>query len=185
MINKRISTQNIALLANILDILGIAILLFLTFIFQFVYKELPCPLCLLQRVGFLMTGVGFLLNLRYGLRASHYALALFGALFTAFVALRQMALHIVPGSSSYGSSIFGLHMYTWSFVISMAIVLFTAGILGLDTQYSELPKKIRYFNYILPVLFVVMFLLAATNLISLVMECGLGQCPDSPTNYLW
>ncbi|WP_410520766.1 disulfide bond formation protein B [Candidatus Tisiphia endosymbiont of Dioctria rufipes] len=35
------------------------------FIFQFFYYELPCPLCLLQRFGFIAIGLGALLSIIY------------------------------------------------------------------------------------------------------------------------
>ena len=102
MIYKKISINHLEQWLNALTIAGIVILLMMAFTFQFLFGELPCPLCLLQRIGFLITSVGFILNLRYGLRPSHYALALLGSLFTVFVALRQIALHILPGDLGYG-----------------------------------------------------------------------------------
>jgi hypothetical protein len=41
-------------------VLGVA------FYYQFALGELPCPLCALQRVGFIVAGVGLVLNLRVG-----------------------------------------------------------------------------------------------------------------------
>jgi len=185
MINKRISTPTLELWLNALAICGIILLLALAFAFQFWLKELPCPLCLLQRIGFVATCIGFLLNLHYGFRPSHYALSLVAALFTAFVALRQIALHIIPGDEGYGSAIFGLHMYTWSFIISMLIVLFTTVILGFDIQYNHHRENFRRFKFIIPLLFVLVLLMAFSNFISTAVECGFRQCPDNPVNYLW
>lgn len=172
-------------IVNLLNALGIVLILLMAFVFQFVFKELPCPLCLLQRAGFLITAIGFLLNLRFGLRPSHYALSLLGALFTAFVALRQIALHVLPGSGGYGLSIFGLHMYTWSFIISMAIVLFNTMILGVDTQYQKQKRHIVVIKPIMHAVFGLLLFLALTNCIAIVAECGLKECPDNPTAYLW
>ncbi len=185
MADHRILVKHVERWLNALAICGIALLLVLSFIFQFVFKELPCPLCILQRVGFIATSIGFLLNLRYGLRPSHYALALLAALFTAFVALRQMALHIVPGTGAYGSSVFGLHMYTWSFIVSMLIVLFTTIILGFDIQYAVPKEKQDRFKPIVHLAFILVMVMAVTNFISTLAECGWGLCPDNPTQYLW
>ena len=57
--------------------------------------------------------MALLLNLRFRIHPAHYALTLFCTLFTAFVALRQLALHVVPGMASYGpTSYFGIsHVY--------------------------------------------------------------------------
>lgn len=179
------SAQQVTQIANMLDLFAVIVILLFAFAFQFLLKELPCPLCLLQRAGFIMTGIGFLMNLRFGLRPSHYVLALLGALFTAFVALRQIALHVVPGTGSYGSSILGLHMYTWSFIASMAIVLFTAVILGIDRQYHEAPKASGYFKTFTHILFAIILVLTVSNFISVLAECGLSLCPDNPDRYLW
>lgn len=185
MFDRKITVQGIERWLNALELAGILLLLVMAFTFQFVLHELPCPLCLLQRVGFLIISVGFLLNLRFGLRPSHYALSLLGALFTAFVALRQMSLHIVPGSDSYGSSIFGLHMYTWSFIVSMLIVIFTTIILGFDIQYLKAEPAPKCFKPIVHILFILLLGMAIMNFISVLVECGLNECPDNPTHYLW
>jgi disulfide bond formation protein DsbB len=184
MFDKKISMQNIAILINALNILGVAVLLILAFLFQFLLNELPCPLCLLQRAGFLITAIGFLFNLKFGLRPSHYVLSLLGALFTAFVALRQVALHVVPGSGAYGSAIFGLHMYTWSFIVSMAIVILTSITLGFDTQYRTFQKDTLHLNKVAHAFFALILVLAFTNFIAVVMECGFAPCPDNPVKYL-
>lgn len=184
MIGTTITEKKLAVLANVLDVLALIVILSLCFIFQFALKELPCPLCLLQRIGFLITGIGFLLNLRFGLRTSHYALSLLGALFTAFVALRQIALHIVPGTGAYGSSILGFHMYTWSFIASMALIAFTSIILGFDAQYRASVPNLKSLKWIMHVLIAVMLVLALSNFIAVLGECGLSQCPDNPAQYL-
>lgn len=125
---------------NAAELIGILLVLALAVLWQVIYKELPCPLCLLQRLGFFGVALGFLLNLRFGLRPSHYAIVLFSALFTAFVALRQIALHVVPGSGSYGSAILGMHLYSWSFVAAMAIILVTILLMSVDRQYQAARK---------------------------------------------
>src|SRR5258708_5735838 len=123
-------------LVNMFELTIVVIILLTAFVFQFNLRELPCPLCLLQRVGFLCIAFGFLLNLRFGFRPSHYSIVLISGLFTSFVALRQIALHVIPGSGAYGSGIFGLHLYTWSFVAAMAITIATTLLLGIDRQYK-------------------------------------------------
>lgn len=168
---------------NLLELAFILLVLLMALGFQFVLKELPCPLCLLQRVGLLGIAFGFLLNLRYGLRPSHYAISLLSALFTAFVALRQVALHIVPGTGSYGSAIFGLHMYTWSFIIAMAIVLFNVILLSFDREYLRVDHAFQW-KKLSHLLFICLLIVAAINLASTFAECGIGQCPDNPTHYL-
>lgn len=175
--------QLIAIIANIMDLAAVALILTFAFLFQFLLGELPCPLCLLQRVGFLIIGIGFLANLRFGFRPSHYVLSLLGALFTAMVALRQITLHIVPGTGSYGDAILGFHLYTWSFIASMAIILWISFILALDRQFFQtLPQK-SWTKWLTHILFAFMIMLAIGNFISVLIECGITQCPDNPEVY--
>lgn len=179
------STTTIKLIGrtlNALELCGIIVVLLAAFVFQFAFGELPCPLCLLQRVGFVMMAFGFILNLRFGLRPSHYALVILSALYTAFVALRQIALHVLPGSGAYGSPFLGYHMYTWSFILSMVIIVFTTIMLSIDRQYFPVVglKRNKIVSYIL-MLIVLGFI--GMNIVSTLMECGIKQCPDNPTQY--
>lgn len=168
---------------NMLELLGIVLMLFMAFAFEIVYRELPCPLCLLQRVGFLCVALGFLLNLRFGLRPSHYAISLISAIFTSFVALRQIALHAVPGTGAYGSAVFGLHLYTWSFIFSMIIIVVTTIMLGIDRQY-QMTKRVPLKGYTQAFFIIVVFLILV-NFISVFIECGVGECPENPTHYVY
>ena len=83
---------------------------------QLALGELPCPLCLLQRIQFAMLAIGPILNLRFGPRPSHYALSLLAAVAGAAFAARQVLLHILPGDPGYGSALLGYHYYTWAFI---------------------------------------------------------------------
>lgn len=170
-------------LFNSAVLLAVIGMLITAFFYQFVYHELPCPLCLLQRLGFLLVASGFLLNLRFGFRASHYSCALLAALFTAFVALRQVLLHIVPGSGSYGSAVFGLHMYTWSFIAAMLIIIATSVMLGVDRQYEK-PNGFNHgWSLITHILFAIILFLIVANIISTFLLCGISTCPSNPTFY--
>ena len=78
--------------------------------------ELPCPLCLLQRILFAVLAVGPILNMRFGPRPSHYALSLLAAVAGFVVSTRQVLLHIMPGDAGYGSALLGYHYYTWALI---------------------------------------------------------------------
>lgn len=165
------------------ELSGIILMLFMAFAFQIIFKELPCPLCLLQRVGFLGVAFGFLLNLRFGLRPSHYSIVLISAIFTSFVALRQVALHVVPGSGSYGNAVLGFHLYTWSFIIAMIVMIVTVLISGVDRQYQTTYNNDKRGGLLTHGLFLIFTLLVITNLVSVLMECGIKTCPDNPIHY--
>lgn len=163
-------------------IIGVLVVLLLALFFQVVLNELPCPLCLLQRVGFTGIILGFLLNLRFGLRSSHYAISIISAVFTSVVALRQISLHVVPGTGSYGGSILGLHLYSWSFLLSILIIVVTAIMSGIDGQYQERMKHLILIpaNTWVRVLFFIIMLLLLANIVFTYMECGLYPCPYNP-----
>ena len=74
----------LALVLNALGLYAIAGILLAAFVMQIVLQELPCPLCLLQRVAFVALAVGPILNLRFGPRPSHYALSLIAAVMGTF-----------------------------------------------------------------------------------------------------
>jgi len=150
---------------------------------QLALGELPCPLCLLQRVGFFAVAVGLMLNVRFGPRPAHYALTLLAALFTAFVALRQVALHVVPGTGAYGAAVWGLHLYTWSFVAAMTVVVVTAALLGFGGQYRAGRQPLPGLRGLSRLLFALIAALLVANLVSVTLECGTSQCPDNPVRY--
>src|SRR5690625_3162076 len=117
---------------NLLALAGICAVLILAFGFQLVGGELPCPLCLLQRGCFVAVGAGFLCNVRFGSAPSHYSMILISAVLGAITAGRQVLLHIVPGSGSSGSPLWGLHLYTWAFIGFGAVILYVALIMPLS-----------------------------------------------------
>lgn len=173
------SIKRLSRLFDALELIGIFSMLFIAFAFQILLHELPCPLCLLQRLGFLAVSFGLILNLRFGFRPSHYAITLLSALYTAFVALRQIALHVVPGTGSYGDPIFGLHLYTWSFIVAMLIVIFTSFALGFDRQYGNR----KYAQRLSHILFAILVVLLVSNIVSVFLQCGFAACADDPVSY--
>ena len=73
-------TRSHAVTLNALGLYAIALVLAAAFAAQLLLHELPCPLCLLQRILFAALAVGPILNIRFGPRPSHYALSLFAAI---------------------------------------------------------------------------------------------------------
>ncbi|CAH0536295.1 disulfide bond formation protein B [Vibrio marisflavi] len=166
---------------NSLGLLGMSAVLLAAFVMQLSLNELPCPLCLLQRVGFAMVMFGFMLNLVYGPQQRHYGVILLGALFGAAAALRQVSLHVVPGTPGYGSPIFGMHYYTWAFVLFAATIFAVAVLLVMwreewsNDEYEM--TTVGRFACLLAISAV------ALNVISTFIECGPYQCPDNPVSY--
>lgn len=166
---KAVNIKKLEQILIMLQLSGIFVLLLLAFYFEIVLQELPCPLCLLQRVGFFAAALGFLMNLRFGLKPSHYAMAICGALFTSFVALRQIALHVIPGlTSGFGSAVLGWHLYTWSFVISMLVVVGTTIMMGFDEQYKASNGHTK--GILVNIFFLAAVLLIIVNLVSMLLN---------------
>lgn len=169
---------------NALGLLAISAVLLVAFYDQIVLGDLPCPLCILQRAGFVAAGFGLALNLRFGPRPSHYALTTLGAIAGASISMRQILLHIIPGSGAYGNAFLGLHFYTWAFIIFVLIVLGTAIMLLFGRQFSDGERAGGPLRGLALVAFAVFGLMALGNGISTVLECADGLCPDDPTGYL-
>ncbi len=169
---------------NALALIAISAILAAAFYTQIVARELPCPLCILQRAGFVAVGLGLAMNLLIGPRPGHYALMILAALAGGAVSLRQMALHIVPGTGAYGDPVLGLHLYSWAALIFAAIILGAALMLFFEKQFKPAAEFGKRGPLILAALafFVLMTL---GNGASTLLECGTGLCPDNPVAYEW
>ncbi|AUI87654.1 disulfide bond formation protein B [Vibrio azureus] len=168
-------------LFNTLGLLGITTVLLIGFVLQFALNELPCPLCLLQRIGFVMVMFGFLLNVVYGPESRHYGVVIIGALFGVITSLRQVSLHVIPGTPEYGSAIFGMHYYTWAFVLFVATIFAVSVILMMtNKEESSEPYQMNSFGRIVCLLAIAV---VALNVINVFVECGPYQCPDNPVSY--
>jgi disulfide bond formation protein DsbB len=166
---------------NAAAIYAIAAALLGAFYFQLVRGELPCPLCLLQRVVMIALGIGPTLNLLAGPRPCHYGLALISALLGATIAGRHILLHIAPGDPGFGSAFLGYHMYTWAFVCFAAALVATALMLQFDVAAADgaAPRLGIFERAAIGLLIVIALLNAASAFI----ECGISGCPADPQHY--
>src|SRR5712692_8803092 len=129
--------RSLAVTHNALGLYAVALVLAAAFAAQLLLQELPCPLCLLQRVEFAMLAIGPMLNVRFGPRPSHYAVSLLAAIAGAVVAMRQILLHIMPGDPGYGSALLGYHYYTWAFISFAVAITLIAAMLLFDRQFRD------------------------------------------------
>ncbi|OBU16752.1 hypothetical protein AYY19_14960 [Photobacterium aquimaris] len=174
------NNKNVALL-NALGLLGITFVLLMASVLQVVLNELPCPLCLLQRLGFMLVMFGFMLNVVYGPQQRHYGILIIGALFGAATALRQVSLHVIPGTPGFGSPVFGIHYYTWAFILfSLTIVGVAVLQLLWNKNWNNNDYKMNRFGKFVCLLAI---FAVAVNVISTFIECGPYQCPDNPITY--
>lgn len=168
-------------LLNVLALYAISSLLIVAFAMQLALNELPCPLCMMQRALFCALGVGFILNIQHGPRASHYALSILAALLGSLIADRHILLHILPGDPGYGTAIAGMHYYTWAALVFEFAILVLTLLLIFDRNFGARPAKVGLFAGTAIWLLV---LLTMLNVLSTVLMCGFGECPDDPTRYL-
>jgi disulfide bond formation protein DsbB/nitrate reductase NapE component len=149
---------------------------------QYVNGELPCPLCLLERVAMLGVCFGIMLNFRRGFSYQNTGFSLLFAIVLLVISVRQSLLDIYPrpGHEYIGSAIFGIHMPVWSIIIALALLTAYAiklAILG-DDEYlreadvSEFPAIRR----IADILSIYVIAICLINLVSVVLQCGFGEC---------
>lgn len=169
-----------SVILNALGLYAISALLIMAFAMQLALNELPCPLCMMQRALFCAMGVGLILNIRHGPRASHYALVLLAALLGSAIADRHILLHILPGDPGYGTAIKGLHYYTWAALVFLAALFATALLLIFDRNFGARPSKLGLFASTAVWLVI---LLTALNVVSTILMCGFSACPDDPERY--
>jgi disulfide bond formation protein DsbB len=177
-------TRAFAITLNALSLYAVALVLAVAFAAQLVLQELPCPLCLLQRLQFAVLAIGPILNVRFGPRPSHYALSLLAAMAGAAFSARQVLLHILPGDAGYGTALFGYHYYTWALIGFAAAIVLLAAILLFDRQFeddSAVPQAGGGAFATSAVWLVIG--LTALNVVSTLLECGFGACADNPVVY--
>lgn len=181
----RMNISKVIKVLSALDVIGISFILTVAFILQFYLHELPCPLCILQRIGLLGVAFGFLLNVHFKIHPGHYALSLLSAILTACFALRQVLLHIIPGTGAYGAPFLGFHLYTWVFILCVVVIIYISLVLGISSQYriSLDEKPYKSMKILSHSAFALLLGLALTNAVSTYLECGLSECPDDPTTY--
>jgi disulfide bond formation protein DsbB len=177
-------TRASAITLNALSLYAVALVLAAAFAAQFVLHELPCPLCLLQRIQFAVLAIGPIMNVRWGPRPSHYALSLLAAVAGAVFSTRQVLLHIMPGDAGYGTALFGYHYYTLALIGFAAAIVLLAAILLFDHQFEENGATAQFAPGAFAATTVwLVIALTALNVVSTLLECGFGACADNPVVY--
>lgn len=147
---------------------------------QYGRGELPCPLCLLQRVAMLGVCFGLMLNFRSGFSDRNLGYSLLFSVFLLIVAVRQTLLDIYPrpGHEYVGSAVLGLHMPVWSVLIAVALISAFAlklCILGSEDG-ARAPDRRSIVGRLAMVASLYVIGLALVNFGSVVVQCGLGEC---------
>ena len=177
-------SRTVAVTLNALSLYALAAVLAAAFAAQLLLHELPCPLCLLQRLQFTMLAIGPILNVRFGPRPSHYALSLLAAVVGAAFSTRQTLLHILPGDAGYGTALLGYHYYSLALIGFAAAIVLLAAILLFDRQFEadNAAPPVSPGAFATAAVWLVIGL-TALNVVSTLLECGFGACADNPVVY--
>jgi disulfide bond formation protein DsbB len=158
----------------------IAAILTAAMVMQYAYGELPCPLCLLQRLAMLGVCFGLMQNFRKGFSDRNLGYSLLFSVFLLIVAVRQTLLDIYPrpGHEYVGSAVLGLHMPVWSILIAVALITaFAAKLCIIGTEDGAPPPARKSPVGRLAAAFsLYVITIALINFGSVVLQCGLGQC---------
>lgn len=174
-------------------ILAYTVVMLSAFYIQFGQGEFPCPLCMLQRYGMILSTIAALfivMQARRGtLTTARYAqglgMGLLSVLAGASVSVRQIELHILPGDPGYGEPFLRLHLYTWAFV-TFAIVMIYVGVMltlmprGIP-QAPAVDSPLRKVSTAIIWLFIAV---VAANVIAIIFLEGFAWVlPDDPDGY--
>lgn len=162
------------------------------FTIQFAMGEFPCPLCMLQRYGMILSTLGALfiiMQARRGtLTPTRYMQGLgmgaIGALAGALVSTRQILLHILPGDEGYGEPVMGLHLYSWA-LITFFTVLVYVGLASMvaprGIPIAPSPGVARTISSV--IIGFLIFMLVANVIAIIFLEGFAFVLPDDPSSY--
>jgi disulfide bond formation protein DsbB len=149
-------------------------------VMQYAYGELPCPLCLLQRLAMLGVCFGLMQNFRNGFSDRNLGYSLLFSVFLLIISIRQTLLDIYPrpGHEYVGSAVLGLHMPVWSILIAMTLIAaFAVKLCVIGTEDgANPPDRTSPSGRIAMVLSLYVIAIALVNFGSVVVQCGLGEC---------
>ncbi|THD51061.1 MAG: disulfide bond formation protein B [Bradyrhizobium sp.] len=162
--------------------LTMAAILTAAMVLQYDGGEIPCPLCLLQRVAMFGVCFGIIMHFRHGYSARNDGVGMLFALLLMMVSVRQTLLDIYPrpGHSYIGSAVLGLHMPVWSVVIAMAILAAFAikfAILG-DEHLRDRPPPAAL-GRLAKLLSLYVIAIGLINFGSVILQCGADACHTS------
>ncbi len=151
-------------------------------VLQYYDHEIPCPLCLLQRVAMFGVCFGIIMHFRHGYSARNDGIGMLFALFLLIVSVRQTLLDIYPrpGHSYIGSAVLGLHMPVWSIVIAVAILLaFAVKFAALGDENLRDQQPAPALGGLARILSLYVVAICLINFGSVILQCGADACHTS------
>ncbi len=163
------------------------------FVFQFGLGEMPCPLCITQRMAMMLASLGPVYVVTQSLRGLltttkfmvGLGMAVLGAIVGAIMSTRQVELHILPGDPGYGTAIFGLHLYTWALITFMVVLIFAGVILLFGHEFVPIAPRSRGGRRLAWIIVWALVATIAINMLVVFAEEGFNWfLPDDPTRYM-
>ncbi len=148
--------------------------------FQYLNGEIPCPLCLLQRVAMFGVCFGIIQNFRSGYSDRNAGWSILFSLLLLIISVRQTLLDIVPrpGHAYVGSAVFGLHMPVWSVLIATALLIafgLKLVVLGGDARLAGVKPR-GALGTLASAVMIYVLVLCAINFVSVIVQCGADAC---------
>ena len=159
----------------------LAAILSAAMVLQYAFGEVPCPLCLLQRFAMFGCCFGIALQLRSGTSERGTGISLIFTILLLVLSVRQTLLDLIPrpGHEYVGSAIFGIHMPVWSVFIAVGLLLGFAIRLALVGGPRSAPEMGSTLRRIAQGVVIYVVFICAINFLSVVVQCGMGECHTS------
>jgi disulfide bond formation protein DsbB len=163
------------------------------FVFQFGMNEMPCPLCITQRMAMIAASLGPVYIVTQALRNRlvttrfmvGLGMATVGAVVGAIMSTRQVELHILPGDPGYGTAIMGMHLYTWALVTFVVVLVFAGALLLFGTEFQPVAPDARWARTLAWIIVWAFIATIAINMVVVFIEEGFTMyLPDDPTGYV-
>ncbi|MEU7576617.1 disulfide bond formation protein B [Streptomyces sp. NPDC041068] len=156
--------------------------------FQIFAGDMPCPLCVVQRMAMLLCAAGaayVVVRSRSGEISTvdymtGYGLATVGAVAGMAMSARQVMLHLTH-PEGYGPAVLGLHMYTWALVTFLVVIVFCA--LSFVFAPVLMPKGVAYGVASKAVVWLLLVIAAVITVLTFAEEGFNFTLPDDPLRY--
>ena len=159
-------------------LIALAAVLTAAMVMQYVFGEIPCPLCLLQRYAMFGCCFGIVMQLRSADSERGAGIAAIFAILLLVISVRQTLLDLFPrpDHAYIGSAVLGIHMPVWSVLISVALLLGFAARLVLFGAPRSVLDRSSPLGRLTAALALYVLLICAINFASVVVQCGAGEC---------
>ncbi|WP_125568554.1 disulfide bond formation protein B [Companilactobacillus insicii] len=182
--------SSIGFLLAIIFVFGYSFMLIGSISAQLIIHDLPCPLCVMQRMSMAMTAFGpaFIIvetlkgDITVDKYARGYGLSLVYSIFGMVSSVRQLLLHIAPKDPGFGPAVLGIHFYTWSLITFIVVV----GFCGLNLIFAKdlTPTPDVKFKGLGNFAIKLMFVMVVIMFILMIFQEGFNfLLPGDPTHY--